>query len=148
MRPSPPGHPKIFWLFILVLGISGCASIAVFDQYAYTQATSLKVDLQNLIDLSASKTYSQAKVEIEEANTSIMKAYEYEKGRKKAEIMAKMYGILLSEDGSYKKYLKKWKEEGKQSAAFVEEAKVQIGKLMDQIIQLEGGLIKESDVSF
>jgi len=37
---------------IVLLGYSGCVTISPFDQYAYAQTTSIKVDALNLMDLA------------------------------------------------------------------------------------------------
>ena len=67
---------------LLILVCSCSPIISGFDQYAYTQATSLKVDALNLMDLSTDQ-YTQHKVEIAAVQSNLQKIYEYEKNRPK-----------------------------------------------------------------
>jgi hypothetical protein len=130
----------IFWITIF----NACSpTIAFFDQYAYTQATSLKVDLQNLAQQSSSVAFTDAKADIDKLNTSLQKAYEYSKGRAKNTLSTDQYGILLSENGFYKKFLHLWESQGKTSPAAADEFSRTLEKLMDQVIKLEAGKNKE-----
>lgn len=127
------------WLLVLIL-ITGCKStIALYDQYAYTQATSLKVDLQNLALESATLSYDSAKADIAKTNVELQKAYEYHKGRDNNSLSTKQYEILLSDTHFYKSFLKDWQAKGKESAVMAENISEQIGELMDQVIKLENG---------
>ena len=104
----------IFWITIF----NGCSpTIAFYDQYAYTQATSLKVDLQNLAQESSTVSFTDAKADIDKLNVNLQKAYEYSKGRAKNTLSTEQYSILLSENGFYKKFLKTWQAQGKTSPA-------------------------------
>ncbi|MEO8711902.1 MAG: hypothetical protein ABI405_07265 [Parafilimonas sp.] len=128
-----------FGIFFLIV-LFGCkATIALYDQYAYTQATSLKVDLQNLALVSDSVSYEIAKPDIDKANTELQKAYEYNKGRDQNSLSAKQYETLLSDERFYKNFLKDWKMKGTESAIMSKNIYDQIGDLMDQIIKLENG---------
>jgi hypothetical protein len=131
-------HPVAI-LFLLVL-FSGCRPlISLYDQYAYTQAISLKVDMQNLIDRSGTVDYADARPDIEKLNLQIRKAYEYAKGRSLNSISTKQYEVILSETGFYSQVLKDWKAQTRVSETAAEEKKLKIGQLMDKIIQLENG---------
>jgi hypothetical protein len=128
------------FLWLLLFSLVSCKpTISLYDQYAYTQATSLKVDLQNLALESASINYEAAKPDIDKTNTELQKAYEYNKGRDNNSLSAKQYEILLGEDHFYKNFLKDWKLKGKENTAMAENITEQIGDLMDQIIKLENG---------
>jgi hypothetical protein len=133
------------WILLLTLLTSiGCkTSIAFYDQHAYTQATSLKVDLQNLAQESSTVVFADAKSGIEKINLQLQKAYEYSKGRAKNTISTAQYEILLSETGFYKSFLKLWQSQGKLSQAGAIEFSTKIGQLMDQVIQLEAGKNKQ-----
>src|SRR5262245_44188305 len=91
---------------ILSLVLSSCATISFFDQYAYTQATSIKVDLMNLAEQSATTNYDDAKTEIDRVVTEVQKAKEYSLGRKLNTISTSQYEILLKEDGFFQTFLK------------------------------------------
>jgi hypothetical protein len=132
-------YKKIYWVFLLVLSIGCKPTIALYDQYAYTQATSLKVDMQNLALESQNVNYNEATADINKVNTDLQKAYEYNKGRDLNSLSTKQYEILLSENDFYKQFLNNWKSSGKESATFAQNVSDKIGQLMDQIIKLENG---------
>jgi hypothetical protein len=124
--------------------LSACAPlISLYDQYAYTQAVSLKVDMQNLADESATTNYTDAKANVDAVNTELQKAYEYDRGRSKDSLSTKQYGILLSDKGFYKNFLKDWQTHSKLSTTAAGEMRIQIGKLMDEVIALEVGKNKK-----
>lgn len=136
---------KIF-LFTFFISVFGCASISQFDQYAYVQTTSLKVDALQVMDLAVDD-YSVHKDEITELKANLQKIYEYEKNRPKNEITVKMWEKLLNEDGHLiGGFLAKWENQGKQSPVFIAEAKKIIGPAFDQIAQLESKKIKPSEL--
>ena len=141
MNYSKSGKKSIFFLsvFICTLVNSCSPTIALYDQYAYTQATSLKVDLQNLAEESSSVAYGDAKADIIKVTTELQKGFEYSNGRSKNTISTKQYTILLGENNFYKTFLKTWKTQGKLSEAGADEIKIKIGQLMDQVIELENG---------
>lgn len=130
---------NFLWLLLLLSSLSCKPTISLYDQYAYTQATSLKVDLQNLAMESDSVNYEAAKQDIDKVNIELQKAYEYNKGRDNNSLSAKQYAILLAEDHFYKSFLKDWKLKGKESTVMAENVYEQIGDLMDQVIKLENG---------
>jgi hypothetical protein len=132
-------HYKKAWVFLLILSVGCRPTISLYDQYAYTQATSLKVDLQNLALESQNVDYNDATVDINKVNTELQKAYEYNKGRDLNSLSTKQYEILLSENDFYKQFLNNWKSSGKESATFAQNVSDKIGQLMDQIIKLENG---------
>jgi hypothetical protein len=68
-------HLSIY-LFFTILFFS-CSTISKFDQYAYTQATSIKVDALNLMSL-ATDEYTNHTEEVKKMQTEIQKIYEYE----------------------------------------------------------------------
>jgi hypothetical protein len=134
----------IFLLYLYAASV-GCANhIAFYDQYAYTQATSLKVDLQNLATESSTVIFTDAKADIDKVNTQIQKALEYSKGRAKNTLSTDQYAILLSGNGFYKSFLKTWDSQGKLTPAGANEISKSIGDLMDQIIKLESGKTKQN----
>ena len=50
-------------LFLFILTITQCASISSFDQHAYVQTTSVKVDAMNVMDL-ATEDYANHEIEV------------------------------------------------------------------------------------
>ena len=140
--------------FILFCGVayalmclSACSTISKFDQYSYTQATSIKVDALNLMGL-ATEPYSQHTGEVLKVRTDIDKIYEYEKNRRKNQITEKMWGVLKDTTGHlFGGFVKRWQREGKLDPVFVAEARNLIGASFDQISQLESGKIKSSQVT-
>lgn len=132
---------SILVLFLFI--VNSCTHhIAFYDQYAYTQATSLKVDLQNLATESGTVAFTDAKADIDKVNVQIEKAFEYSQGRAKNTISTDQYKILLGDNNFYKSFLQTWNTQGKLSPAAADEVSKKIGQLMDQIIALESGKTK------
>jgi len=65
---------------LAIVGLMACYSISLFDHYAYTQATGLKVDSLKLM-AKAIEDFSRHEAEVDDLLTRIEKAYEYEKAR-------------------------------------------------------------------
>ncbi len=136
---------KIF-LLTFFISVFGCATISQFDQYAYVQTTSLKVDALQVMDLAVDDFSAHAD-QVTELKANLQKIYEYEKNRPKNEITVKMWEKLLNEDGHLiGGFLAKWEDQGKQSQVFIIEAKKIIGPAFDQIAQLESKKIKPSEL--
>ena len=129
-------------MLVVLLTFAACASISTFDQYAYTQTTSLKVDALNTMDLATTDFASNEKA-VQELQTKLQKVYEYEKNRPKNEITLKMWNILLDSNGHLiGGFLKRWENEKKLNAVFVQEEKKIVGEAFDQIAGLESHKIK------
>jgi hypothetical protein len=138
---------QLSFISILLL-LFGCSpTISTFDQIAYVQVTSLKVDALNLMN-EGIDSYSQHSVEIKELQLKIDKAIEYDLHRPKNEITNKMWSLL--NDPAYRLFggfLVEWKKEGKCGSAYIMEKKKQVAKSFDQIAELESKKIKPSQVS-
>ena len=131
---------------LLIIGsalfFAACATISKFDQYAYEQTTSLKVDALNVMNLATEKYDSSANAVLT-VNTSIDKMVEYEKNRPKNEVSEKMWVILQdSSQNLYGGFIKRWKKEGTLDTAFIKESQKMVGQAFDQISELESGKIK------
>lgn len=138
--------PSFSLIFLLVIGLSSCATISTFSETAYEQATSLKVEALLLMD-KATEPFDSHLKEVESLAASVEKAYEFAKGRPKNEISAKQWEILKDPGRNLLGgFLKRWKEESTLSRAFVNEAKSLVSDAFDTIIGLESGKIKPSDV--
>jgi hypothetical protein len=69
--------------------------------------------------------------------------YEYEKNRPKNEITLKMWDVILNPDGHLLGgFIKRWKNEKKLNAVFIQEEKKMVGEAFDQIAGLESHKIK------
>jgi len=137
-------HLSIY-LFFTILFFS-CSTISKFDQYAYTQATSIKVDALNLMSL-ATDDYNLHTEEVKKVQTQIEKIYEYEKNRPKNSVTTKMWGNMLDSSGRlFGGFIQYWKKKGKLKPANIENEKEMISYSFDQIAQLESKKIKRSEV--
>ncbi len=132
---------------IVLLGYSGCVTISPFDQYAYAQTTSIKVDALNLMDL-ANDDFAKNQASVMEFQTKLRKVYEYEKNRPKNEISVKLWDILIDTSGNLLGgFLSRWEKENKLNVAFINNEKDLVGKAFDQISGLESKKIKASEIS-
>ena len=135
-------------LFFLSIAVSflGCATISLYSETAYQQATSLKVDSLAIMD-KATEPYAQHQGEVEALRLKIDKAYEYAKGRPKNEDSTRQWEILKNPDRHLLGgFLERWRKDSTLSPAFVEEKKIQVGAAFDTISGLESGKIKPSEL--
>jgi hypothetical protein len=124
-----------------------CASISSFDQYAYIQTTSIKVDALETMDL-AKENYSAHEKNVQELKTKLQKIYEYEKNRPKNEITIKLWDTLLDTNGHLLGgFISRWQKEQKLNETYITEAKKLVDKAFDQIAGLESKKIRSSDLS-
>jgi hypothetical protein len=129
-------------LVAVVLTTASCATISGFDQYAYTQTTSLKVDALSLM-ASAADSFPLHAAEAARMQTELSKQVEYEKNRPKNRITEKMWSLLTDSTGHlYGGYMKRWQREGKLDTAFIRISRELVGQSFDQISQLESGKVK------
>lgn len=137
---------KIAFLIVL-FSFAGCATISTFDQHAYTQTTSIKVDALNLMS-KATANYQTCEKSIDALQTELDKIYAYEKNRPKNEISVKLWDKLLNKNGHLLGgFLNRWKNEGKLNGTFITEEKKLVGDAFDQIAGLESHKIKKSEIS-
>ena len=126
----------------MIIVLAGCATISKFDQYAYLQSTTLKVDALNVMNLATQK-YDTHTSDITGVNTAIDKMVEYEKNRPKNELSEKMWVMLKDTNQNlYGGFIKRWKKEGTLDAVFIKESQTLVGQAFDQVSQLESGKIK------
>lgn len=126
----------------------GCSpTISTFDQTAYAQVTSLKVDALDLMD-KATENYTSHESEVKALQLNIDKAIEYDKHRPHNEITTQMWTLLNNPDGHlFGGFLVKWKKDGKCNAAYIVDKKKQISNSFDQIAELESKKIKPAQVT-
>jgi hypothetical protein len=131
--------PILFYALI----VFGCAAlISQFDQTAYENAVTLKVETLKLMD-KAVEPYSVHKKKIDEIVLKVEKAYEYAKGLPKNEFTTKQWQILKDpERNLWGGFIKRWKGDNTLGEGYIQEKKKQVSKAFDYIIGLESGKIK------
>jgi len=128
------------------LFLAGCSLIAHYDQVAYEHATSAKVDTLALMD-KATGSYDGHQKEVEALVIELNKAYEYDRGRSLNKITVAQWDVLRDPNRNLVGgFLKMWKTKGSLSATFIAEKKLQIADGFDQIIALESGKLKPTEV--
>jgi hypothetical protein len=133
-------------IIVFILTYTSCVSISSFDQYAYAQTTSIKVDALNIMDL-AIEDFNMHQADVNEFSTKLQKVYEYEKNRPKNEITIKLWDKLLDPNGHLLGgFLSRWEKEKKLGDTFITEEKKLVDKAFDQIAGLESKKIKPSDI--
>ena len=139
-------HLNLAVYLLVTIVFFSCSTISKFDQYAYTQATSIKVDAVNVMSL-ATDEYSNHTEEVKKVQTQIQKIYEYEKNRPKNSITTKMWEKMLDSSGHlYGGFIQYWKKKGSLNPANIKNEKEMISNSFDQIAQLESKKIKPSEV--
>ena len=138
---------QIFMTGACIMLLAACSTISKFDQYAYTQSTSLKVDALNVMEL-ATDSFSLHRTDVATVGTNINKMLEYERNRPKNAVSEKMWTMLTDSTGHlFGGFVARWQKEGRLDTAFVKESQQLIGSSFDQISQLESGKIKSTTVN-
>ncbi len=132
-----------FWGVLLICLLSGCSStIALYDQYAYKQVTSLKVDALDLMN-SADQNFGDHQKDIHALDVLFRKAVEYEKHRPNNDIIIKMWSEIYDPQlNLYGGFIARWQRKDKLEPAFIEEQKEIVGLAFDQIAELQSKLQK------
>lgn len=132
-----------FFLLLLLTTLAGCGStIAMYDQYAYSRVTSLKVDALELME-KAGQDYEENLKEIRDVDIMFQKVLEYEKHRPKNEIVSAMWTKLYDPKSNlYGGFIDRWKQKGKLEGSFIDDQKRIIGLSFDQIAELQSKLNK------
>lgn len=144
-------YKKRHYYLIIISFISfyGCSllspTISTYDQYGYTQTTSIKVDAMNLMDM-ATENYQSHQKEIVEVQSNIQKIYEYEKHRPKNDPTIKQWEILTDSSRIFGRFISKWKNEKILGKVYIEEKKKNVAFVFDQIAELESKKIKPADI--
>lgn len=140
------GRRRRIRLLPLAIGMMACATIAPFSQVAYEQATSIKAESLALMNKGV-EPYAEHEKDVQDLQLSVDKAYEYAKGRLKNDVSTRQWALLRDpERNLLGGFLKRWKADGKLGAAFVTEEKRIVSDAFDQIIGLESGKLKPSDI--
>jgi hypothetical protein len=130
-------------IILVVSLIQGCSpTISLYDQYAYTQSTSIKVDALNVMGM-ATDSFQVHKKEVSDLNVSLQKIYEYDKNRSKDTLTTKQWDILMDPNAHLlATFLKDWQAETTEDSTYIAQKKVQVSKAFDTIIKLEAAKIK------
>jgi hypothetical protein len=135
-----------FFAITVVLAATGCGTISRYDQAAYQHAVNAKVDTLALMS-EATADYDDHQKGIESLMKELDKAYEYDRGRPLNTVTVAQWTILRDPDRNLLGgFLKIWKEKGSLGPTFVAERKDQVADAFDQIIQLESGKLKPSQL--
>ena len=109
----------VFLASFLFLNIGCGNTISLFDEHAYTQATSTKVDAMNVMDL-ANESYKLHKKDISDLTTEIDKIYEYERNRNNnAKTIALWNDIRDTTKESLYGFLRRWENKDVLGKVFI-----------------------------
>ncbi len=124
-------------VLILCLALVGCASMAAFDSYSYSQTKALKTEALQLMDL-ATDSFRLHVSKVDHLKNKLETSRQYEKSRRKNSITVQQWNVLLNPDGYLLGgFLKEWEESVTLNKTVItEEAKI-IGDAFDQITELE-----------
>ncbi|WP_323787736.1 hypothetical protein [Psychroserpens sp.] len=140
---------KSLFVMAFVLTLSSCQSLktAIFDQYSYQQAISIKVESLNLMD-DATQSYDSFETEVEGLMLELQKMVEYEKNKPDNQVSYAMWNVLANADKNLLAgFFKRWKEDGQLSKVFKDEAKLQISEALDLIIKYEAQKNKTNETN-
>jgi hypothetical protein len=131
---------RLSLLLGIAIAISSCTNLqAVYNEQAYQQAVSLKVESLALMD-KATTPYENHENEITDLKQELNKAYEYAKGRPNNQENTSQWELIKDPDRNLLGgFLHRWEQEGTLSAGFIEEAKDLVGDAFTKIIELESG---------
>jgi uncharacterized protein YeaO (DUF488 family) len=130
---------RVITVMFAFLFYFGCNYIAPYNQHAYEQTTSLKVEALSLV-AKANEAYSDHEKEIEQFKLRMLKAHEYARGIPKNLEATEQWAILINPEGrSMFGFLDFWKKNNQVSEMFAEEYKKEIDKHFNAIIELEAG---------
>jgi hypothetical protein len=131
-------------LLVVALTVWSCGSmIAVFNQRAYENATTLKAEASALMG-QASEPFADHAEEVLALMTRVDAAYEYANGIPKNEISANQWRILKDPDGNLLGgFFRLWKENGTLLKADSDAIRKNVLDGFDTIIDLEAAKIKK-----
>lgn len=112
----------------------GCASL--YDPVTHAKTIQTKTQALSLVD-KGTEAFSSHTSEVNQLKGKLAERLAYEKAKKKNEITTQMWEILNNDNKLIKSYLKLWEQKGTLNSAFVDEAKPQIEKAFDLLIDYE-----------
>jgi hypothetical protein len=126
-------------VLLAVVALTACTTIGPFNQSAYEQATTIKVDALALME-KATETYASHEADVTQLQTRVDKAYEYAKGRPKNEDSTNQWAIIRDpKRHSLGGFLARWRDKTKLDSDFINESKGLVSDDFDQVIALESG---------
>jgi hypothetical protein len=144
--PNLKKSSSLLLLSIVIMGTS-CSTIDRYDQYAYTQTTSIKVDALNIMG-QATEKYVNHQNDVTNVQSSITKMIEYKKNLPKNTISERMWVLINDPNGgSFGGFMQRWQKNGTLDSTFIKEAQKLVGQSFDQLSQLESGKIKPDQLN-
>lgn len=130
-----PSMGILILILLLPAFLQGCApTISLYDQYAYTQSTSIKVDALNIMGM-ATDSFQVHKKEVDNLNVELQKIYEYDKNLPKNTITTQQWEILMDPNAHLLgAFLKRWQSETKEDSLYVSLKKNQVSDAFDKVI--------------
>ncbi len=120
---------------------------AIFDQYSYQQAISLKIESNELLE-NATQPFANHEEDASELLKEVAKMVEYEKNKENNNITYRMWELMGDEDKNLLAGLiNRWETQGQLSEVFVQQATPQVQEAFDLIIKYESKKDKESKSS-
>jgi hypothetical protein len=136
---------RFLTLLFLLFAFASCSTISTYDQQAYSQTISAKVDALQIMDLATSD-YATYEEEAKALQTQLLKCKEYAAHRPKNKITTEMWTILIDEEGHLiGGFIKRWENEDQLNPIFVTETKKLVGKAFDEIAELESKKINDKN---
>lgn len=130
----------LYLSLIVAITIAGCTNLqALYNEKAYAQAVSLKIEALDLMD-KATDPYEEHQESVDSLKKELSKAYEYAKGRPSNQESTRQWELMKDpERNLLGGFLHRWEQEGTLSTGFIDEAKELISDAFDTIIELESG---------
>ena len=138
-----------FLLLLLVLFFVSCKGLktAVFDQYSYQQAVSIKVEGLSLMG-DATEAYVENEEDVRVFLLELDKIVEYEKNKPDNAVSYAMWQAVANEDRNLLAgFFKRWRDKGQLSNVFIDEAKLQVSESLDLIIRYEANKNKTNETN-
>lgn len=135
-------------VFALLLLITQACSpqISLFNERAYEQAVDLKVESLYLVE-RADQPFSRYESEVRDLRLNLQKALEFASGRPNNEISVQQWKILIDPNQHLLGgFLARWEADSTLSTVFIQEFRTIISHSFDDIIGLESGKIKPTEI--
>jgi len=128
-----------------VLFLMSCSSSAIFNQKAYEQTTSLKVDALTLMD-KAIEPYANHQAAIDGLKLNMEKAYQYCKGLPNNDETIKQWEIIIDPNrNSLMGFVHRWETQKQLKLDFINDVKGLVSDGFDAVIELESGKRKPTN---
>jgi hypothetical protein len=133
-----------YWILFLAIGLLSCnPRIAYYNDTAYTNAISLKVETASLMN-KANTPYQKNQDEIDAVKMKMLKATEYARWIPNNNETIEQWNILNDTAGGlFGNFITFWKREDTLGHVYIQEAIKQNEKAFDKIILLESKKIHQ-----